>query len=193
MSQLDHDQSGRPRMWTAEEQLRRQRKALRDGILACVLILLGWIILLTLVAPRLKGQELGLRGDLRPSVASKVLPEVPEPHIVAPPASVRPAIGVERSRFWDRPNRVAALTMVSLAAADMAQTCRFLARGRHEDYLTQSCAGNVALTSAFEVGALAGAWALHHSGHHRLERVPMVFMAGQSARAIIYSHSKGGW
>ena len=54
--QLDHDQSGRPRVWTAEEQLRRQRKALRDGILACVLILLGWIILLTLVAPRLKTQ-----------------------------------------------------------------------------------------------------------------------------------------
>ena len=188
---LDHDKSGRPVQWSAEEQLRRQRKALREGILACILILLGWIILLTLVAPRLKGQELALAGNMGVLSPAESLPSIPAPKVAPTPIAIRNPTTL--GRFWDTPNRASAVAMLSLAGADMAQTCRFLSRGCHEDYLTQSCAGNVALTAAFEVGAIAGAWTLHRRGHHKLERVPMLFMAGQSARAIAYSREKGGW
>ncbi len=189
---LDHDKSGRPIEWTASEQLRRQRKALREGILACILILLAWIILLTLVAPRLKGQELALAGNMSVLSPAESLPSTPAPKIAPTPIAIRNPTTL--GRFWDRPNKASAVVMVSLAAADMAQTCRNLGRRGHEDFLpTQSCVGAVAITSAFEMGAIAGAWALHRRGHHKLERVPMLFMAGQSARAIAYSKSKGGW
>lgn len=191
---LHHDQNGRPIEWTATEQLRRQRKALRDGILALILILLGWVILLTLVAPRLKAQELTLGGlggaETRLSPAEP-LPSMPTAKIEPTPVAItnRPTLG----RFWDRPNKISAIAMLSLASADMAQTCRNLARGGHEDWLTQSCGKDVAITAAFEAGALAGAWALHRRGHHRLERMPMLFMAAQSARGLQYSQAHGAW
>ena len=176
---------------SSTDRLRRQRKALREGILACILILLAWIILLTLVAPRLKGQELALAANMGGLSPAESLPSMPAPKVAPTPIAIRNPTTL--GRFWDTPNRASAVAMLSLAGADMAQTCRFLSRGCHEDYLTQSCAGNVALTAAFEVGAIAGAWTLHRRGHHKLERVPMLFMAGQSARAIAYSREKGGW
>lgn len=171
---------------------RRQRKALWNMLWACVLILLAWILLLMLVAPRLDAQEL-IGASETAVTASKVLPEVPEPHIAPTSLSVRPVIAPGASRFWDRPNRIAAVGMFSLAAADMAQTCRFLARGERERWLTQSCAANVSLTAGFTAAALLGAYALHRSGHHRLERVPMLYMTATSVRGIVMSKRWGGW
>ena len=191
---LDHDKSGRSIEWTATGQLRRQRKALRDGILALVLILLGWILLLTLVAPRLKAQESTPRPpavNMARLSPSEPLPTSPTPKIEPIPLAITRPIAL--GKFWDKPNKITFVSMIGLAGADMAQTCRFLARGRHEDWLTQSCSKNVAITASFEAAALGGAWILHRRGNHRLERVPMLFMAEESARGIGYSRAKGGW
>ena len=180
-----------PVEWTSTEALKRHRKALRDSGLAFILILIGWILLILLMASQGKAQELALAANMSRLSPAESLPSTPAPKVAPTPIAIRNPTTL--GRFWDTPNRASALAMLGLAGADMAQTCRFLARGRHEDYLTQSCAGNVALTAAFEVGAITGARALHRMGHHKLERVPMLFMAGQSARALAYSKQKGGW
>lgn len=188
---LSHDRNGKPIEWSATEQLKRQRKALRDGMLACVLILLAWILLLMLVAPRLNAQEIGLGANMSRLSPKVSLPDMPEPN--AAPTLIAKRNPAMSGRFWDRPNRIEAVTMFSLAAADMTQTCRFLARGEHERWLTQSCGANVAITAGFTAAALLGAYALHRSGHHRLERLPMLYMTATSARGIVMSKRWGGW
>lgn len=170
---------------------RRQRKALWNMLLAGVLILLAWILLLMLVAPRLNAQEMPLSVNMSRLSLKEPLPDMPRPNASPIPIAMRnPGMS---GRFWDRPNRIEAVAMLSLATADMAQTCRFLARGERERWLTQSCAANVALTAGFTATALLGAYALHRSGHHRLERLPMLYMTATSARGIVMSKRWGGW
>jgi len=95
---------------------------------------------------------------------------------------------VQRGPFWDRPAKVEAAVMLGLAAADMTQTCRDLTHpGWHETNLTQSCAKDVALTAAFEAAAVGAAWVLVRTGHRRLARLPMAYLAQASARGIIYT------
>ena len=65
---LDHDRYGRPVEWRANEHWRRHRKALRDGIIACVLILLGWALLLVWAMPRIE------RLDHSPELSTPATP-----------------------------------------------------------------------------------------------------------------------
>ena len=83
--------------------------------------------------------------------------------------------------------------MVVMGSFDMAQTCNFLQHGRPEGLLTQSCPGNVAITAGFDAAALGGAWLLHKTGHHKLARLPMLYMAGVSTYGVAKSKSMGGW
>jgi hypothetical protein len=83
--------------------------------------------------------------------------------------------------------------MVVMGSFDMAQTCNFLHHGRPEGLLTQSCPGNVAITAGFDAVALGGAWLLHKTGHHKLARLPMLYMAGVSTYGVAKSKSMGGW
>ena len=114
-------------------------------------------------------------------------------------------------KFWDNINKIEFGTMTSLAAIDMAQTCHNLASrrtvqalsptpgvtvpvviGGHEDFLpTQSCAGAVGLTAAFDASALGLSYLFHRTHHHKLERIPMLFMGEQSAQGIVYSKLHG--
>ena len=115
-------------------------------------------------------------------------------------------------RFWDKINKIEFGAMTSLAAFDMAQTCHNLASrrtvqalsptpgvtvpvviGGHEDFLpTQSCAGAVGLTAAFDASALGLSYLFHRTHHLKLERIPMLLMGEQSARGIVYSKLHGG-
>ena len=96
-------------------------------------------------------------------------------------------------RFWDRPMKMEFTGMVVMGSFDMAQTCNFLHHGRPEGLLTQSCPGNVAITAGFDTVALGGAWLLHKTGHHKLARLPMLYMAGVSTYGVAKSKSMGGW
>ena len=104
--------------------------------------------------------------------------------------AVRPSV---HRPFWDRTNRIEFGVMISLAAFDMGQTCYGLARGAREINLTQSCPKNVALTAAFDTGAVGLAWLLHRTGHRKLERIPMIWKAQDNLQGIIYSKRHGMW
>lgn len=116
------------------------------------------------------------------------LPDSPLPKINLEVRTVQP-----EPRFWDRPMKVEFTSMVLMGSFDMAQTCNFLQHGRSERLLTQSCAGNVALTAGFDAAALTGAWLLHKTGHHKLARLPMLYMTGVSTYGVAKSKSLGGW
>jgi len=128
----------------------------------------------------------------------KTRPDAPRPTISALEGNITsgspfvwpPKPALERGAFWTRTTKVEAGVMAGIAVADQVQTCRNLRRRGghywHEDELTQSCAGNVALTAAFDAGAVALAWGLHRTGHNRLAKLPMAYMAAASARGITW-------
>jgi hypothetical protein len=116
------------------------------------------------------------------------LPDSPAPKINREALIVRP-----EPRFWDRPMKIEFTAMAVMGSFDMAQTCNFLQHGRSERLLTQSCAGNVALTAGFDAAALTGAWLLHKTGHHKLARLPMLYMTGVSTYGVAKSKSLGAW
>ena len=116
------------------------------------------------------------------------LPDSPAPKINREAFVARP-----EPRFWDRPMKLEFTGMVVMGSFDMAQTCNFLQHGRSERLLTQSCPGNVALTAGFDAAALGGAWLLHKTGHHKLARLPMLYMTGVSTYGVAKSKSLGAW
>jgi hypothetical protein len=116
------------------------------------------------------------------------LPDSPLPKTNLEVRTVQPEL-----RFWDRPMKAEFTSMVLMGSFDMAQTCNFLQHGRSERLLTQSCPGNVALTAGFDAAALTGAWLLHKTGHHKLARLPMLYMTGVSTYGVAKSKSLGGW
>lgn len=120
------------------------------------------------------------------AAAAKELPDMPKAKMVQP----RP---VARATFWDRTNKIEAVAMISLAVADQTETCHGLTVGRHETNLTQSCGKNLLITAGENAGAIGLAYFFRRTGHHKLERIPMLFMAEESARGIGYTVEHGGW
>jgi hypothetical protein len=113
----------------------------------------------------------------------------PQPRIESP--QPKP---VAIHRYWDRANKIEFAAGASLAAADMTQTCRNLARGGHEEFLpTQNCGQAIAFTVGSYAAAEGVAYILHRTGHHKLERVPVAYMAAASARGIVFSKIHGAW
>ena len=117
-------------------------------------------------------------------VSGNELPDSPAPKVFAESA---PKHVTDYRPFWDKANKIEFGAMLTLATIDQVDTCRFLSQGRHEDWLTQSCGKNVALTVGFVAAAAAGAWLLHRTAHYKLERVPMAYMAAASSAGIAYS------
>jgi hypothetical protein len=114
------------------------------------------------------------------------LPSVPEPK----PFETKPAA----VHYWDKWNKLEAVSMFSLASFDMAQSCHNVRSGGREDFLpTQNCAAIVGMVAAGEVGAIGVSMLLHKTGHHKLERIPMLLMIQADTRGIIYSRNHGAW
>jgi hypothetical protein len=114
------------------------------------------------------------------------LPSVPEPK----PFETKPAA----VHYWDKWNKIEAISMFSLASFDMAQSCHNVRSGGREDFLpTQSCAKIAVMIGAGEVGAIGLSMLLHKTGHHKLERIPILLMIQADTRGIVYSHSHGAW
>jgi len=128
---------------------------------------------------------------LAPGLPAQDLPDMPVPKDSRP---IAPLARPMPREFWDRPNKIAAVAMIGLTTADVAQTCHgLITHTAYEIVLTQSCGKNVAIVAGSDAAAIFGAWFLHRTGHHRLERVPMVFMGYQSAYGLIYSKHTGAW
>ena len=97
-------------------------------------------------------------------------------------------------RFMDRWNKIEFVTMMTAESVDMGQTCNNLAHVGHEVFQpSQSCAGVVSLTMAYRGAALLAAYGLHRTHHHKLERIPMLFMISGSVQGMVYSKQHGAW
>ena len=96
--------------------------------------------------------------------------------------------------MYDRTAKVELAAEVSLMTFDTVQTCHFLAHGGHEDNLpTQRCAGMIGLQLSFAAGAEGLTWVLHKTGHHKLERIPRIYLMYGNASGIAYSKLHRGW
>ena len=136
-----------------------------------VITLLLWCLVALFCAAICKGD------DMRP--------DAPVPHAVeAPKRESRP--------MWDKANKIELGVMVGAATWDQAQTCHFLANGRREEWMTQNCGKNVALTIGYIGVAVGAAWLLHKTGHRKLERIPMAYMAVNSFSGAIWTDKRGG-
>lgn len=104
--------------------------------------------------------------------------------------SPKPKVG---HRFYDRFAKIELASAGSLAVTDTVITCRFLARGQREMNLpTQSCAGVAGFQLAFAGAGEGLSFLLHKMGHHKLERIPRLYLAFSSAYAIGYTARHGG-
>lgn len=95
-------------------------------------------------------------------------------------------------RFYDKPAKIELGAAVTMASADSAITCHNLANGGHEDWMTQSCAGNVAILFGGVAVQEGLAYGFHRLGWHKPERVIRFFTIQASSRAIAYSARHGG-
>jgi hypothetical protein len=128
------------------------------------------VILLMLCVSTLSGNE---------------LPDMPAPKVIITKPVIHP--------FLDRPNKVEIIAIAGLWTFDMGQTCHNLAHGGRENYLTQSCGSNIAITAGVNAGTVGLAWLLHRTGHHKLERLPMLWKAGDSISGIVFSKRHGAF
>lgn len=95
-------------------------------------------------------------------------------------------------RFYDRPARYQLAAVLTMEAADAAQTCHNLANGGFEFKLpSQNCAADTAmLFGAAGLQELA-AYALHRTGHHKLERYARLVTIGFNLSGLNYSVRHG--
>jgi hypothetical protein len=119
------------------------------------------------------------------------LPDAPKPNTTSDSLSgfveAQPKPVTNMHPFWDKPNKVEAASMFAMASLDMAQTCYGLAHGGRELHLTQSCVDNNFITFSFEAATVTGTWLLHRTNHHKLERMPMLYMVGVSTSGVVGS------
>jgi len=98
-----------------------------------------------------------------------------------------------KHRFYDRFAKLELAAAGTLAATDSAITCRFLARGEREMNLpTQSCAGMVGFQLAFYGAGEGLSFLLHRTGHHKLERLPRLYLGSGNAYGIAFTARHGG-
>jgi len=111
------------------------------------------------------------------------------------PGFGKSAVGapIRQHSFYDRFAKLELAAAGSLAATDSVITCRFLARGQREMNLpTQSCAGMVGLQLGFYVAGEGLSFLLHRTGHHKLERLPRLYLGSGNAYGIAFTARHGG-
>ena len=91
-----------------------------------------------------------------------------------PPKDTRRRDTLEDHRFWDKTNVALFAGMATARALDFSSTRYFRARGYNEGLLTNDIVDNrplfVSIEAAATAASLGVSYALHRTGHHRLER-----------------------
>ena len=91
-------------------------------------------------------------------------------------------------RFLDRQTWIESGIWAAVGSADMVQTCRGFAAGYHELWMpAQSCRNVVLLGVSAAVGTELVAYALHRTGHHKLELWPVRIGIGANVAGLITS------
>jgi hypothetical protein len=118
------------------------------------------------------------------------LPDVPKPKIDA----VRVEPMRPDHRFYDRTAKIEVVAVGSLMAFDMGQTCHNLLTGGKEFNLpTQNCAGAIGFQVLFAAAGEGLSYALHRMGHHRLERLPRLYLMYGNLAGIVVSKRNGAF
>ena len=85
-----------------------------------------------------------------------------------------PKLRVRDHAFWDRTNVALFAGVAAVRAMDYASTRHFRARGADEILLSNATVDNKPLFAGIEVAgaavSIAASYALHRTGHHKLER-----------------------
>jgi hypothetical protein len=122
-------------------------------------------------------------------LSPKVLPSViesPKPKIEAPLPAAAP-------RYWDTIAKIELGAGVAAAAIDMRYTCPNLnAGGREYTLPAKTCGEAVAITAGLYAGAEGIAYLLHRTGHHKLERLPVLYLIGANVHGASFSASHPG-
>ena len=98
-----------------------------------------------------------------------------------------------RHNFWDAANKMLFASHAALEAADFGITHHNLSNGGREmdpeaKALCESgTAGQLVFFGGRMAGVIAVSYALHRTGHHKLERVFPVYASGDSAYGVAYS------
>lgn len=98
------------------------------------------------------------------------VPEPPNaPSAISHPTKVTPS---KAHPFLDKPNLIAFSSLTLSRTVDAVQSCQLLSDGGREKGLPwQTCAPIATFSEGTVAAGIAGAYALHRLGHHRLERV----------------------
>lgn len=125
-------------------------------------------------------------------LSPKVLPpaiESPKPKIeTILPVRLSPPAPPIRIPYWDTINRLELGAGVAAAAVDMRYTCRNLDSGGREYTLpAHTCGQAIALTAGLYAGAEGLAYIFHRTGHHKLERIPVLYLIGANVHGAAYS------
>lgn len=100
--------------------------------------------------------------------------QVPKALVDAPSAISHPTKVTPKAvhPFRDTPNLIAFSSLTISRTMDAVQSCQLLSDGGREKGLPwQTCAPITAFSEGMVGAGVAGAYALHRMGHHRLERV----------------------
>ena len=98
-----------------------------------------------------------------------------------------------RHRYWDRENKVLFFTHAGVSTADFVVTHQNLSNGGREmnplakPLCESGTPGQVVFFGGRVLSTLSVSYALHRTGHHKLERWVTMFMIGDSAYGVSYS------
>ena len=113
-----------------------------------------------------------------------------------PPATPQPANSspeFQPHRFWDRTNILLFSGVAIFRGLDYASTRNFQARGRDEillpDDVVDNSAGFAALEAAGTAASVGLSYAMHRTGHHKLERWVSVVHIGVTGFGVVRNYS----
>lgn len=117
-------------------------------------------------------------------------PQAPAPH------GVRVNPPWQEHAFWDRTNLGLFAGVAAVRAMDFASTRHFRARGANEILLSNSIVDNTPLFAGIEVAAtavsLGVSYALHRTGHHKLERWVSIVHIGAGTFGDVRNYTLSG-
>ncbi|HET7442047.1 MAG TPA: hypothetical protein VFJ47_12155 [Terriglobales bacterium] len=96
-------------------------------------------------------------------------------------------------RYWDRENKVLFIAHAGVTTADFIITHQNLSNGGHETnplakpLCESGTPGQVVFFGGRVLSTLSVSYALHRTGHHKMERGVTMFMIGDSAYGVSYS------
>ena len=109
--------------------------------------------------------------------------------MIKPKLEAKPKEAPTHHRFYDRTAKLQLIAAGTLMSWDIAQTARNLGNGGHEYTLpTQSPAGIAGIQLGIFAASEGISFLFHKTNHHKLERLPRMYVIAGNARGLLESH-----